>query len=277
MLSGATAAPLRVTFIDVGQGDAAIVQFPNGRTLSVDAGGIAATSFDIGSRVVSPTYWALGVRRLDYMSITHGDPDHIGGAASVFRDFKPAEIWEGVPVPQHEPTKRLRALADSAAVSWRTLQSGDRMQIGSVSILVHHPPPPDWERQRVRNDDSEVLEIRYGGVSFVFTGDIGRETEQSIAASFEQAPIRILKVPHHGSATSSSIEFLRALHPDIAVISDGRGNPFGHPVPLVVDRYRSIGAAIYRTDLDGAVTVETDGKTVRVHTFTNRRLTLRTH
>ena len=270
-------APLRVTFLDVGQGDAAIVQFPNGRTLSIDAGGIAGTSFDIGSRVVSPTYWALGVRRLDYMSISHGDPDHIGGAASVFRDFRPAEIWEGVPVPPHEPTKRLRALADSAAVPWRTLQPGDHMSVGEVLLTVHHPPPPDWERQRVRNDDSEVIEIRYGGVSFVFTGDIGRETETGIAASFDRAPIRILKVPHHGSATSSSMEFLRALRPDIAVISDGRGNPFGHPVPLVLDRYRAIGAAIYRTDLDGAVTVETDGTTVRVHTFNNRRLTLRVH
>jgi competence protein ComEC len=270
-------AALRVTFLDVGQGDAAIVQFPNGRTLSIDAGGLAGTSLDIGSRVVSPAYWALGVRRLDYMSISHGDPDHIGGAASVFRDFRPSEIWEGVPVPPHAPTKRLRGLADAAGVPWRTLQSGDHISIGDVLVTVHHPPPPDWERQRVRNDDSEVIEIQYGGVSFVFTGDIGRETETAIAASFARAPIRILKVPHHGSATSSSIDFLRALHPAVAVISDGRGNPYGHPVPAVLERYRSIGAAIYRTDLDGAVTVETDGRTVRVHTFTNRRLTLRVH
>jgi competence protein ComEC len=261
----------------VGQGDAALIQFPNGQTLGVDAGGIAGTTFDIGSRVVSPVYWALGARRLDYLSISHSDPDHIGGAASVFRDFFPREIWEGVPVPPHEPTKRLRALADRAGVPWRTLLSGDRMSFGSVQLTVHHPPPPDWERQRVRNDDSEVIEIRYGGVSVVFTGDIGREVEQAIVPSFDRAPIRILKVPHHGSATSSSLEFLRALHPDIAVISDGRGNPFGHPAPPVLDRYRSIGAAMYRTDLDGAVIVETDGTTVRLRTYTNRRLTLRTH
>ena len=269
--------PLRVTYIDVGQGDAAIVQFPNGRSLSIDAGGIAGASFDIGSRIVSPTYWAVGVRRLDYMSLTHGDPDHIGGAAAVARDFHPAEIWYGVPVPPHEPTRQLRQLADEAGIPWRTLLAGDRLEIGDVQLVVHHPPAPDWERQRVRNDDSEVVELIYGGVSLVFTGDIGREAEQTIAASFRRAPIRILKVPHHGSATSSSTEFLRALRPDIAVISDGRGNPFGHPVPAVLDRYRAIGAAIYRTDLDGAVTVETDGRTVRLRTFTNRQLTLRTH
>ena len=269
--------PLRVTFLDVGQGDAAIVQFPDGRTLSIDAGGLAATTFDIGGRVIAPAFWALGVRRLDYMSVTHGDVDHMGGAPSLFRDFRPFEIWEGVPVPPHPPTRELRALADAAGTVWRTLQPADRVSFGDVDLIVHHPPPPDWERQRVRNDDSEVIEIRYAGVSFVFTGDIGREIERTIAPSFARAPIRILKVPHHGSATSSSQPFLHALRPDIAVISAGRGNPFGHPVPTVLERYRQIGAAMYRTDKDGAVTVETDGTAVRVTTFTGRKLTLTTY
>jgi competence protein ComEC len=268
--------PLRVTFLDVGQGDAAIVQFPDGRTLSIDAGGQASTTFDIGGRVIAPAFWALGVRRLDYMSVTHGDVDHIGGAASVFRDFRPFEVWEGVPVPPHAATRELRVLANEAGTVWRTLQPADRVSFGKVDLVVHHPPHPDWERQRVRNDDSEVLEIRYGGVSFVFTGDIGRDVERAIASRFTRAPIRILKVPHHGSATSSSQAFLDALRPDIAVISAGRGNPFGHPVASVLERYRNIGAAIYRTDQDGAVTVETDGNTVRVRTFTGRKLTLTT-
>ena len=126
----------------------------------------------------------------------------------------------------------------------------------------------------MRNDDSEVIELRYGGVSFVFTGDIGREVEHTITPFFTPASIRILKVPHHGSATSSSQEFLDALRPDIAVVSAGRGNPFGHPVPAVLDRYRSAGAAIYRTDQDGAVSVETDGTTTKVRTFRGRMLTL---
>ena len=133
----------------------------------------------------SPAFWALGVRRLDYMSVTHGDVDHIGGAASVFRDFRPFEVWEGVPVPPHAPTRELRALADRAGAAWRTLQPADRVSFGAVELVVHHPPRPEWERQRVRNDDSEVLEIRYGGVSFVFTGDIGREVERAIARSFD--------------------------------------------------------------------------------------------
>ena len=268
--------PLRVTFLDVGQGDAAVVQFPDGRTLSIDAGGNASPTFDIGARVVSPALWALGVRRVDYMSVTHGDVDHIGGAASVFRDFAPFEVWEGVPVPPHGPTRALRALADEAGVAWRTLQPADRVRFGDVEVVVHHPPRPEWERQRVRNDDSEVLEILYGGVSFVFTGDIGRDVEQGIASGFSRARVRIVKVPHHGSATSSSQHVLDRLRPDIAVISAGKGNPFGHPVASVLERYKAAGAAIYRTDQDGAVSVETDGRTVRVATFKGRRLTLRT-
>lgn len=267
---------LRVTFLDVGQGDAAVVRFPNGRTLSIDAGGLPGGTFDIGSRVVSPAFWAAGVRRLDYMSITHGDDDHIGGAASVFRDFRPMEVWEGVPVPPHKPTRELRQLAADRGATWRTLQVDDRVDFGEVELTVHHPPRPDWERQRVRNNDSEVIELRYGGVSLVFTGDIGREAEQAIASSFAKVPIRILKVPHHGSATSSSPNFVAALAPDIAVISAGRGNTFGHPVPVVLERYQRIGAAIFRTDQDGAVFVETDGKVVRVRTFMGRTLTLST-
>jgi len=179
-------------------------------------------------------------------------------------------------VPPHRPMQELRAQATLHATVWRTLQPGDKVSIGGVDVIARHPPHPEWERQRVRNNDSVVIELRYGGVSVVLTGDIGREVEREIAASFEKAPIRIVKVPHHGSATSSSEMFLEALRPDVAVISAGRGNTFGHPVPAVLARYRNAGAAIYRTDQDGAVMIETDGETMTLKTFTDRRLTLRT-
>jgi competence protein ComEC len=265
---------LSVTFLDVGQGDAALVRLPDGRTLAVDAGGLAGTSFDIGGRVISPAFWALGVRRLSFLAISHGDPDHIGGAASVVRDFHPGEIWEGVPVPRHAPTQALRTIAMDAGAEWRTIRAGDELTFGDVRLSVRHPPPPDWERQKVRNDDSEVMEFRYGEISVVFTGDIGREVEREIAKAFSPAGIRILKVPHHGSGTSSSTRFLEALRPAVAVISAGRGNPFGHPVPAVLRRYESIGAAIFRTDLDGAITIVTDGHTVTVGSFLGRTLHL---
>ena len=134
---------------------------------------------------------------------------------------------------------------------------------------MHHPPLPEWERQRVRNDDSEVIEIPYGGVSFVFTGDIGREVERQDRAGLRSGadPDSESAAPRQRHVELEAIS--DALRPDIAIISSGRGNPFGHPVPASWQRYRDIGAAIYRTDQDGAVTVETDGNTVRVRTFTD--------
>jgi competence protein ComEC len=267
---GARVSSLQVTFLDVGQGDAALVRFPNGRTLLVDSGGVAGGNFDIGTRVVVPALWALGLRHLDYLAITHGDPDHLGGAPAVLRDLRPRELWEGTPVPPHEPMKLLRQGADAAGAAWRTLQAGDRVAFGGAALSVWHPPPPDWERQRVRDDDSLVLEVVFRQVSVLLTGDIGLEVERNLAPRLAASPVRILKVPHHGSGTSSSAAFLRAARPTVAVISAGRGNPYGHPVASVVQRYRDAGAAIFRTDEDGAITLETDGRTVWIRTFTGR-------
>jgi competence protein ComEC len=272
-LRRASPGALRVAFLDVGQGDAALVRFPDGRSLVVDCGGLGAgASFDVGERVVSPALRALGVRGLDYLALTHGDPDHIGGAPAVIRDFTPSEVWEGVPVPPGEPLRLLASAAARSRAAWRTLRAGDRVRIGGVDVRLWHPPPPDWERQQVRNDDSLVIELRFGNVSVLLAGDIGREVERELAPALEDAGLRVIKVPHHGSATSSSVEFLRAARPAIAVFSAGRGNRYGHPVPFVLERYRDLGAAIFRTDQDGAVLLETNGETVNVRTWTGRGL-----
>ena len=263
---------LHLTMIDVGQGDAMLVTLPNGRTLFVDAGGVSIRGdFDIGDRVIGPALRARGLGRLDYLAITHGDPDHIGGAASLVRDFSPHEIWDGVFVNNHEPTMTLKAAAAKRRSAWRSLQKGDRLVLGGVELRVHHPPLPDWERQKVRNDDSLVLELRYGQVSTLLTGDIGREVEQALLPTLDLLPIVVLKSPHHGSGTSSSDEFITAIKPRVVVISCGRANPYGHPLPYVLDRYKSAGSEIFRTDRDGQVDVTTDGMAVTVETFRTTR------
>ena len=264
---------LRVTFLDVGQGDATLLQFPDGRSWLVDAGG-GSESFDLGARVVAPALWASGVRRLDTFVLTHGDPDHLGGASSVLSDFSPRDVWDGVPVPPHAPVQALRQQAARAGILWRTVQAGDRLRVGGADVRVWHPPTPDWERQDVRNDDSIVLEVRYGRVSVVLPGDIGRDIERALAARPDPAGVRILKAAHHGSGTSSSREFLDALAPTAVVFSSGRDNPYGHPVPAVLDRAEQSGAEIFRTDRDGAITMETDGERVWVRTYLGRELTL---
>jgi competence protein ComEC len=266
---------LHVTFIDVGQGDAALVRLPRGSSLLIDAGGLTGSAtFDVGERVVAPVLRHYGVRRLSTLALTHGDADHVGGAASVLREFRPWDVWDGVPVPPLEPMQRLRSQAMEAGTRWTSVQRNDTAMLDDVQVSVRHPPLPEWERQDVRNDDSVVLELRWRDVSFVFTGDIGREGEAEIAHLFEPALLRVLKVPHHGSTTSSSDQLLRALAPDVAVVSVGRGNNFGHPSPVVLRRYQAEGAAIFRTDQDGAVTVDTDGSSLDVETFTGRRLRL---
>jgi competence protein ComEC len=150
-------------------------------------------------------------------------------------------------------------------------RAGDELTLGAARIRVLHPPPPDWERQRVRNDDSVVLEVLYGDVALLLTGDIGSAIERAIVPHLTPAKTRILKVAHHGSRTSTSQELLDAWRPQIALISCGRGNPFGHPAPEVVERLIAAGATVYRTDRDGEITVETDGDHVFVRTFAGGR------
>jgi competence protein ComEC len=268
---------LRVTVMDVGQGDAILVQTPAHHALLVDSGGTSGT-FDLGGRIVVPALWASGVRRLDWLAFTHPDIDHIGGALSVTADLWPREIWEAVPVPPHPARAALLSAARGEGLVWRQLLAGHAFEAGGVAIDVRHPPAPDWERQRTRNDDSLVLRLRYGDVSVLLTGDAGLEFERreviALDAEESPAPLRILKVGHHGSLSSTTIAFVRAFRPQVALVSVGRGNLFGHPAADVIARLEDAGANVFRTDEDGAIVLETDGHTVTIHTMTGRGWTL---
>ena len=177
-------------------------------------------------------------------------------------------------MPRFEALATLRATSDELGLRWTNVRTGDHANIDGVDLTVEHPDPADWERQRVRNDDSVVVDVRWRDVSIVLTGDIGKAVERPVSARLPPSPLRVVKVPHHGSLTSSTTEFIRALRPQVAVVSVGRANRFGHPVPEVLDRYHEAGADIFRTDRDGAVTVDTDGYSLDVHTFTDRSLRL---
>jgi competence protein ComEC len=263
---------LRVTVFDVGQGDATLVEFADRSSVLVDSGGIpfGNSTFDMGSRVLSPALWARGVRGLDTVLLTHGDPDHIGGARAIIDDFAPDHVWEGVPVDRHVPLQEVLREARQGGAQIERRQAGDEIRIGGARVRVLHPPLPDWERQRVRNDDSVVVEVLYGNVAVLLLGDVGAGIERSILPRLTPARLRILKVAHHGSRTSTSRELLEHWRPQIAIISCGRGNTFGHPAPEVLRRLESIGATTYRTDRDGQVTIDTDGQRVNVRTYLAR-------
>ena len=275
-------SPVRVVVLDVGQADSTLVQTPR-HSILVDAAGVPTFSpgdesgpgFDVGERVVAPALRALGVSRLDQLVLTHGDPDHVLGAPTLLRLLETRSVSEGVPVPRHAALAALRRLAVERGASWRAVQRGDRESFGDVEIRVLHPPPPAWERQRVRNDDSVVLDVRLGSVSIVLAGDVGKEGEHAILSALEPGRLTVLKAGHHGSATSSTPELLAALRPAAVIFSAGRDNRFGHPHPAVVARFEAMGTAIFRTDRDGAVFVETDGERVDVRGWTGRAFVAR--
>jgi competence protein ComEC len=271
---------MRVVFLDVGQGDSTLIRLPDARAFLVDAGGLPAAplqdpldgpAFDVGDRVVSRALRALGLRSIDTLVVTHGDADHTGGAPSVLRRFAPRAVWEGVPVPPLAARAAFLASAEALGAEWRTVQAGDRLRVGGVELDVLHPPLPEWERQRVRNDDSVVLALRFGRVQIVLPGDIGREGEAGAAGRLRDAAITVLKAPHHGSATSSTPAFLSATRPDVVVFSAGRDNRFGHPAAPVVARYQARGAVIFSTATDGAVILDTDGETVQIRGWSSGR------
>ncbi len=269
LVAPGVAGRLRVATLDVGHGDAILVQLPDRRSVLVDTGGsLTGSTFDIGGRVIAPALWALGTRRLDVLVVTHGDPDHAGGAAAVMRDFRPREIWEGIPVPNLPAMQALRQQAEAAGIPWRGRLAGDVVRLGDVTLRIHHPPPADWERRRVRNDDSLVIELEYGRVSVVLAGDIGAEVERGIAPHVDPAALRVLKIPHHGSSTSSTRRFVSALRPRVAILTAGTSTKVNDDV---LRRYGEIGATVYRTDVHGAITVDTDGRVLTVSTFTGTR------
>jgi competence protein ComEC len=266
----APAAPegwTRIVFLDVGHADASLILPPDRDPIIVDAGGVAGSSFDIGRRVTLPSAWAFGVSRAGPLVLTHGDPDHIGGAPALLRALDPSAIWDGIAVPPHEPMRRLRTMARRARVPWIERRAGESWTDGRVQMQILNPPPPDWERRKVRNDDSLVLHVRIGGVGVLLPGDITRDVEPQVAAGLARAPLTIVKAPHHGSAGSSSLAFVDALRPAAVIFSCGRRNPFGHPAPVVVSRYRAAGAQVFSTADDGAIVLDTDGRDVRIWTF----------
>jgi competence protein ComEC len=274
---------LTVNFLDVGQGDSALVTFPNGETMLIDGGGRRSfkvgeaddadePAFEpdtptIGEAVVSPFLWEKGYSKIDYILATHADADHIQGLTAVAANFRVRCAFFGR-MPDDDPEfAELADMLRRRGIPWRQIAGGDRMTIGGVDVDVLYPDLDDSFAAVSDNDHSVVLRLGFGNRHFLFTGDIESRTERLLTSSGNALLADTIKVPHHGSRTSSTPEFVSSVRPSLAVISVGRHSMFGHPDREIVKRWQDAAMQVFITGSSGTVTVSTDGNDLKASTF----------
>lgn len=265
---------LEMTAIDVGQGDSTLLITPQGRKLLVDAGGLpfwTHSQLDIGEDVVSPYLWSRGISRIDVIALTHAHADHMGGMFAVMQNFRPRELWLPQGIPHSEIAKLLNE-ARTYGVSVSYQKAGDIFSYGGIAMRVLAPDvesaPHYSGDDSHRNDESLVMKFAFGKTSVLLEADAEKPTEKFIAT--EDPSADVLKVAHHGSASSSTEAQLAAVRPRFAVISVGARNVYDHPRPEVLKRLQNAHVATYRTDTDGATSFFLDGRTVAPETPASR-------
>lgn len=267
---GAPRGLLRATFFDVGQGDSALVDLPDGSAVLIDGGGIVGSPTDVGLRVLGPALRARRRTALDLVVLSHPHPDHYGGLDRGLGAVRVGAFWdtgqgerEGMGGAYASVLARMRA--NGVPVLHPEALCGPRT-LGGAELEVLAPcPSPSVERGP--NDNSFVLRIRLGARAFLFTGDAEHEEERDLLRTArDRLGADVLKVGHHGSRTSTSPAFLAAVHPSLAVVSTGVRNRFGHPHAVTVDTLAAAGVRALRTDEMGEIVIETDGQALRVRT-----------
>lgn len=256
---------LKVIFFDVGQGDSALILFPRGGNILIDGGEKGQ-----GKRVILPYLRKRGIRKLDTVILTHAHSDHVGGLIEILKNLQVELVVDSGYPHTTDIYMEFLELVEEKNIPYKMVRRGQKLTgYTGAEIEFLNPPRPFHEgRGSDINNSSVVVKLTYGEVQFLFCADIEEEIEKDLLNSYgSKLRSSVLKVPHHGSKTSSSLEFIVEVNPDIAVISVGRNNRFGHPDSANIMKYKRTGVRIYRTDINGAITISTDGKSVRESTM----------
>ncbi|MEI8354613.1 MAG: DNA internalization-related competence protein ComEC/Rec2 [Deltaproteobacteria bacterium] len=264
---------LAITFFSLGQGESTLISFPNGKKMLIDGGGtIREGGMDPGERLLAPALWRMGVERLDYVVLSHSHPDHLNGLKFILANFDVGEFWEsGIPSSSEDYINLKRLLA-ARQIPVRSIHAAIApVDIGETKIEPLAPflsglTPKDY-RNLDLNESSLVFRLKYGDFSLLFTGDIGSVTEGKLLLRPEYLPCVVLKVPHHGSSYSSTLPFLSAASPKVALISAGYKNSFGLPSRQTTLHLDQMNVKVYRTDLDGTVRLSCGKNGYEVSTF----------
>ncbi|HET6929935.1 MAG TPA: DNA internalization-related competence protein ComEC/Rec2 [Candidatus Acidoferrum sp.] len=268
---------LEVDVLDVGQGDSILVISPKGSTLLIDGGGKFAgfrgheemPGPDPGEEAVSAYLWSRGIQRLDAVALTHAHQDHIGGLKAVLENFQVGRLWLGRET-ETPALGQLKTIAGERGVRIEHELRGQSFLWDGVQVDFLWPQiSPEEIAPNAKNNDSLVVRLQYKERSVLLPGDAEKQAEYAMLAETEAGKLHadVLKVGHHGSKNSTMPEFLESVGPQIAIISAGEQNPYGHPSAELLERLRGSGARILRTDEEGAVQVVTDGHRIRVSCF----------
>ncbi len=265
---------LKVTYLDVGQGNSALVEFPMGKKMLIDGGGFPGDTFDSGRMVIAPFLWRSKIMDVDYLVLSHPQTDHMNGLRFIAQNFSPTQFWCNGDRSYTDSFKELMGIIDKKGIDMLLPEHlRGTIDINGAEVRLLHPLsdkrlPFPYKSGRDLNNNSLVLRISYMGKTFLFPGDIQAEGER-ILVSRSGAALKsdFLLCPHHGSSTSCSVDFLEMVRPGQCIISCGRANPFGFPHEEVVERLKGYGCAVIRIDKSGAATVKVENGDIEIDTF----------
>jgi competence protein ComEC len=249
---------VRVTHLNVGQGDAALVELPNSQVLLIDAGGTASGDFDVGESIVAPYLRGRKILKVDYVFVSHPRIDHYGGMGAIVNEFSPREFWSGPGKGRNSRFENLEDILTRSKVTRVTLGADEACRLlGTVKICALTGGGEKGD------DESVAVRLEHGNLRYLFGSDIDKRDEASLGQNPGALRSAVLKVPRHGNATASTAEFIAAAKPQLAIISAAPRSRSEFQREEVAERYRRAGAEVLRTYEDGAIIVESDGKTLR--------------